>query len=279
MNSIRALLLVALAAPASADVLFSRNVHTDEVQTPQGTIPAKDEAQTIWLAKDKLRADLGANTFIVRLDTRKMYVVDTAAKTYSTLDLPVNLTKHVTPEQAPLFEQMKTRLAITALVTNTDETERMKGWAAKKFKVQLSSSQGPVSEETLWTTKDIEVDWDTFWEAQMALRSLQPGSESYIQEMRKLDGVTVKAERIRFQGERKVRSVDELVSAERRDAPGGTYEPPKEFTEKPFDAIVEVRRLLGPRTNSGPGDAPAKPEEKKEDAPRRRKDAEEKKGG
>lgn len=279
MQTIRALLLVALAAPATADVLFTRSVHTDEVQTPQGVLPAKDETQTIWLGKDMLRAEMGSSTFIVRLDTRKLYVLDPAARTYSALDLPVNLAKHVAPDQVPVYEQIKARLAITTLVTTTDETERMKGWGTKKFKVQLTSSQGPLSEETIWTTKDIEVDWSTFWEAQAALRSLQPGSESYIQEMRKLDGVTVKAERIRMQGERKIRSVDELVSAERRDAPQGVYEPPKDYTEKPFDTIVEIRRLMGARPNAGPGDAPAKPEEKKDDAPRRRKDAEEKKGG
>lgn len=284
MSTFRAALFLALAVPASADVLLTRNVHTDEVQTPQGAKPAKDEAQTIWLTKDKVRIEAGQLVCIVRLDQKKLHVLHPADGSYSTVDLPVNLASHVAPDQQADYEKILHRLSITTLVTPTDEVERVKGWAAKKYKVQLSS-QGMTSEESLWTTKDVEVDWSTYWEAQTAVRCLQPGGEAYATEMRKIEGIVVKADKVRTSGDVKVHTVEELVSAERKEAPEGLYEPPKEFTQKPFDTIAEVRRMMGPRSNAGPGDAPPpKGDDEKKDGPRRRKEKEgtggdEKKGG
>lgn len=262
MKLLSAALLLVLVAPATADVLLTKTVHTDEFQTPNGTQPAKDETQSIWLAKDKVRAEMGPVTYVVRLDQRKLFMLRAADRTYCTIDLPVNFASHVPKEEAEKFDQMKSRLALSALVTATDELERVKGWGAKKFKVQ-TSTMGVPSEETVWTTKDIEVDWTTFWEAQTALRSLQPGSEALILEMRKLDGIVVKADRTRTVNGNKLHSVEELASAERKEAPEGNYEVPKDYTEKPFDPIAELRRMVGARPNAGPGDAAAPAGEEK----------------
>jgi hypothetical protein len=154
-------------------------------------------------------------------------------------------------------------MSITASVTPTDETERIHGWSAKKYKVQINSV-GMTSDETVWTTKDIEVDWSTFWDAQAAMRSLQPGSENLSQELKKLEGVTVKAERTRNTPMGKLHVVEELLSAERKEAPEGNYDAPTDFTEKPFDAMSELRKMGGARPNPGPGDAPPPRREKKE---------------
>ncbi|MBK7876956.1 MAG: DUF4412 domain-containing protein [Planctomycetes bacterium] len=280
-----ALLTFVLAAPAAADVLLTKSVHTDEFTTPNGVQPAKTESQLVWLAKDKVRAEMGPVTYVVRLDQRKLFLLRPAEKTFSAIDLPVNLAAHVPKSDETKFEQMKSRLALSALVTPTEETERVKGWAAKKYKVQTSILDTP-SDETIWTTKDIEVDWTSFWDAQAALRSLQPGSETLILEMRKLDGIVVKADRTRTTAAGKLHSLEELVSAERKEAPEGTYEVPKDYTEKPFDPIAELRRMVGARPGAGPGDTPApgeKPaDEKRGERRRGEKDANgggEKRGG
>lgn len=239
MKSTTAALLFVLAAPASADVLLTKTVHTDEVQTPAGAQPAKDETQSIWLGKEKVRAEMGPVTYIVRLDQKKLYVLHPAERTYTTLAIPVDIGQYVDASQKQVFEQMKSRLNITATVAPTGETERVKSWSATKYKVQ-TTTLGRSTDETIWTTKDIEVDWATFWDSQAALRSLQPGSETLITEMRKLDGIAVKADRVTTIGDRRVHSTEELASAERKAAPEGAYDVPKDFTEKPFDPMRDA---------------------------------------
>lgn len=259
-----ALALCALSAPALADVVLTKKVHTDEMQGPQGAVPAKDETQVVWLAKDKLRVEAGPMTYLVRLDKRKLYLLNPAEHTYSALDLPVNLANYVSKEEAQAFEMIKSRFNVSATVTPTGETERIHGWAANKYKLEIHSA-GMNSEEIVWTTKDIEVDWSTFWDAQAAVRSLQPGTETLTQELRKTEGVTVKAERTRVMPTgTKIHMVEELLSAERKEAPEGIYDPPSDFTEKPFNAMSELRKMGGARPNAGPGDAPPPRREKKD---------------
>lgn len=285
MKLYAAIALLSLTATATADVLLTRKIHTDEVATPNGTRPAKDDTQTIWVGKDRVRLDAGPMAYIVRIDKRKLYLLNASDQTFSALDLPVNLASYVPPEDLDKFEQGKARLNISATVFPTGEVERLNGWATSKFKVQVTSL-GTSSDEIFWTTKDIEIDWATYWEAQRAVRSLQLNPESMLEQLRKIDGVTVKAERTRTTPMGKEHSVEELVSAERKEAPEGLYDVPADYKEKPFNGLSALRSMMGARPNAGPGDAaPSKPaEEKPADSPKRRgagekekKDGEEKK--
>lgn len=262
MKLLAVIALLSLSATATADVLLTKKIHSDEVVTPNGTRPAKDETQTIWLGKERARADSGAIAYIIRLDKHKLYMVNANDRTFSALDLPVNLASYITPEEAAAFEQGKARLGITGFVTPTGEVERLNGWATSKFKVQITSL-GTNSDETYWTTKDIEVDWTTFWEAQRAVRSLQLNPEALLEQMRKLDGVTVKAEKTRVTPMGKEHVVEELVSAERKEAPEGLYEVPADYKEKPFNGMSALRSMIGARPNPGPGDSAPKPDGEK----------------
>lgn len=258
MKIITTAALLLLSTAARADVFLTRNVHIDATTNANGeTTPPKDEVQTTWIAKDKVRAETGGVAYIVRLDQHKLYMVNPNAKTYAVLDLPVDLSRYVSAEERRAYDALSESVHVTATVNTSEETERIHGWGAKKFVVQLRYPAGG-SVDTIWTTTDIEMDTTTYWAAMSAVYSLRPGGPALVEELKKTQGITVKAERVRTIGTQQARTTEELATVERKDAPAGTYEVPSDFKETPYNAIQYLRMV---RKSMGPVEAPAKDDE------------------
>lgn len=246
---------VLLATAARADVLLTRNVHSDATTNANGeAVPARDEVQTTWIDKDKVRAEVGGFTYIVRLDQKKLYVL--RDNTHSVLDLPVDVTRYVKSEERRAYDAFADTVRVTATVQTSDETERIHGWGAKKFVVQLRYPAGG-SVDTIWTTKDIQMDTTTYWEALRAVYSLRPGGSALVDELQKTEGITVKAERLRTIGTHQTRVTEELANVERKDAPAGTYDVPADSKEVPFNALPYLRKMLGPMARAAEEAQPA----------------------
>jgi hypothetical protein len=237
MRMLRSLTVFALvctpAAATSAETMMIRKVHTDAYTLGSKEMPAKDVTQTIWIGKDRVRMDGDEMSFLYRGDQKKLYVIHPTEKTYSTLDLPIDLAKYVPPEVAPMIEKMK----VTAKVTPTDETRKIGDWNAKKYTFSMQMMMGAGSTQDIWTTKDITMDASAYLEMQRMLAELIPGGASVIDEMKKMDGVPVLSEKTRKVMGASVKERDELVSVAQKDAPAGTFEMSKEYTEKPFDLM------------------------------------------
>lgn len=252
-----ALLAPVLVAPiVRADVFLTRNVHVDATTNANGeALPARDEVQSTWIGKDKVRTESGGLTYIVRLDQKKLYIVRNDG-THSVLDLPVDVTRYVKPEERRAYDAFAETVHVTATVQASDETERINGWGAKKYVMQVRYPAGG-SVDTLWTTKDIEMDTTTYWEAVRAVYGLRPGGTALVDELKKTEGITVKAERLRTVGTNRVRTTEELASVERKEAPAGTYDVPSTSKEVPFNALPYLRRMLGPIARPADGAQPA----------------------
>ena len=61
------------------------------------TQPEKDEVHTTWIGDGKLRMDQGQSSTVVDLDGNKMIIIDHDNKSYSEIDLPVNLEELLPP--------------------------------------------------------------------------------------------------------------------------------------------------------------------------------------
>jgi len=68
--------------------------------------PASSSTEVKWIGADRMRVDDGDSVTIVRADLKKMYMIDTKAKTYSTIDLPLDMKKYIPAEYAGMMEQM-----------------------------------------------------------------------------------------------------------------------------------------------------------------------------
>jgi hypothetical protein len=247
--------LAALAPRALADVLLTRRTENEAYETPTGAVPAKASATTVWVGADRLRIDDGERVVIVRLDQKQVHVIDPVGKTASTLDLPVDFAKLAPPDVAPMLETMAR--TTTVATETTAETRRIRDWNAQKSVVRLGG--GASASLTVWISKDLPIDPATYTTLVSHAMSVRPGGSIVAAEIRKLGGVSVLTEREQKTGGLTLRSRDELVSAEVREAPAGTYEIPTGFALKPFDALAEIQRSMPKRPAApaaGEGGAP-----------------------
>jgi hypothetical protein len=75
---------------AEADIIIKKSKFTESTAMGQPQ-PAKYEEGITWIAKNKMREDMAESSIIIRLDLNKIYTIDHSAKTYSEIDLPVEL--------------------------------------------------------------------------------------------------------------------------------------------------------------------------------------------
>ncbi len=247
--------LAAISVPARADLVLTRKTHTDAYTTPDGEVPAKDGTIVVWVGKDRLRLDDGERAIVVRLDTKKLHVIDPSTKSGSTVDLPVDLVKLAPPDVSPMLAQMAQAMKVTS--ETTTETRQIQAWNATKSLVHL----GGIADATMtvWVTKDLPIDQGSYVELVGHAMSVRPGGTQIANEMRKLGGVSVLTDRVQKTGGMTMHSRDELVSAEAKDAPPGTYDIPADYAVRPFDAMEEIVRSMPRRPLPAPTPAPAPP--------------------
>lgn len=256
MKALAAAILVALAAPAArADVFIVKKTSTGAVKTPAGEQPAREDTQTTWFAADRVRMERPRATYLIRFDQQKLYVLF-PDKTYSALDLPIDLKRHVKPEDMAEFEELAAKLNTTTNVTSLDEKGKFRDWSTSKFALK-STSPTRASDDVVWTTKDVQLDWDAYWKAQNVVLALTPYGERSATELRKLDGITVKADRKVTVGDVTFEVHEELVTLERKQAPEGTYDLPADYTAKTYEVVQNLRRDAG----AGKGRGDAKPDD------------------
>lgn len=240
----RIALIAALASPAlSADLMITQTKHTDASKGQGGREqPAKDVTSTIWLGKDRMRVEDGENVFIIRADTKKMYMLDTKSKTASVMDLPFDMKKYVPPEVAPMFESMMAGMKST--LTPTTETKKIGEWTATKYTMTSVRPMGPAGDATtveeIWATKDIAVDRSAWNELYGAMMSFS-GGPAAAEEMKKLEGMPILVERTQTMMGQTTKSKDQITAVASKDAPEGAYDVPKDFTQKPFNPMEDMK--------------------------------------
>jgi hypothetical protein len=265
-------LTVALSTPAlCADLVMTSQKHIDAMKMGPQETPAKDTTEVLWVGKDHMRSESGDKVTIVRMDLKKMFMLDTKAKTVSSLDLPVDLSKYVPPEAAPMLKMMS-EMKIT--VTPTTETKKIKDWNTTKYTMTMRMDMGPGVDITqdMWVTKDIPLDRANWQEMNRTMMSAALGTSGLVEEMKKIDGVPVLTERTQTMMGTAVKSRVEVISVEQKDPVAGFYDVPKDFTEKPFNPMEDQMGGMGGgqgRKKAGkPTEAPTeKPHEKPAEKP------------
>lgn len=234
MNQIARIALIAvLSSPAiGSDLLVTKTKHTDAYSMMGRKVPAQDSNEVTWIGKQRLRHEEGDRVTIVRADLKKMYVLDAKAKTYSTLDLPIDLKKYLPAEAAPMMESMFSNMKVT--VTPTTETKKIKDWNTTKYTVTMAMPMGSSTQE-VWATKDITFDAAGYQELMGSMMSLMPGGAAMAAEWKKVEGFPVLTLTSHPLMGAEMKSKEELTAVEQKDAPEGTFDVPKDFKEEPFD--------------------------------------------
>jgi hypothetical protein len=230
-------LFLATAATARAQTLLTLKSHVDSFKVAGETEPAKDSQVRIWVSGDKLRRDEGEMSAILRLDRNKLYILRHPEKTYSELNLPVDfvlLLPKGTEEAGTLWaKQMK----LSVQLKPTNESRTVGSWNARKVTMDISNATGMKIASTLWVSRDVE-GWAALNRLAATMAALQPGSESWVQALEKMEGYPVlREDRVDAMGAR-FGTREELVSVETREAAPGTFDPPAGYTATPFNPLA-----------------------------------------
>jgi hypothetical protein len=227
-------LAAALAAPARADLMLRLKGHIEGFKVGARAQEPRDADVNIWLSGDKMRRDEGPLSAIVRLDRKKLYLINHTDKTYSVVDLPVNLAKLVAKGDQERFQQFVAESQIKARVAPAAETRKIHGWSAHRVDVELSNSHGLRVSTQMWLTKELG-PYGAYNTMNGVLASLQPNSAEWSRKIRELDGFPVYQETTVNVGGASFKSKEEVVTVETKEVPDVTYDPPLGFNPVPYD--------------------------------------------
>jgi len=112
-------LLTTVAAPTPRS--STRHTRTPSRSWARRSLPTDAERVT-WLGDGRIGVDAGTTTYIVRLDSSTLFLIDHEARTVSSVELPVNVAR-LLPEG--MAEQMQAMMHVDFEVASTDETKQV----------------------------------------------------------------------------------------------------------------------------------------------------------
>lgn len=234
------LVLLMSAGFAGADIKVEQQHHQDGFTMMGQNQPESNEEHVTWISDKKLRMDQGSSSTIVDLEAEKMIILDHNKKTYTAVDIPVDLSSLLPPGMG---EQMMAMMQFDVTVTPSDETKKVGEWTAKRYDLKMTSAMMSMN-SVIWASTETPIDSKKYYELYSKVMSLQPGMEDMMENMRKIDGFVVSQEAamsMKFMGETTVGSSDLVTAIAKVDAPAGTYAPPADYTQQDFDFMAMMQ--------------------------------------
>ncbi len=218
---------------AQGDVLIRSKRHTDSYTVMGKTHPAEDVIITQWLSKDKFRNDEGnKESFIVRLDINKMYIINHDEKTYSVIDLPIDYNKILPPEAQQMMQMMKAN----ATVTDTGETRKIGKWNCRKYTMNLQGGMMNTNME-IWTTKDVKINYETYEKSTESIMGLNLMFKNILDEFKKIKGLPIYIVSNSSVMGSNIKSTEEVIEITEKSPPKGHYELPTGYKEVQFNPM------------------------------------------
>ena len=222
---------------AKADILVKKKKHTDAMSIMGQTQPAKDEEVETWLAKDKMRQDEGdGKVYIMRFDLNKAFYIDYTKKTYSEVDMPIDLEKALGPQAQQMMEMMQS----SATFTDTGEKQKIKNWNCRKYLIEINISMMgmsmPLTME-IWASEDLGIDMDMYKKFYKETLSLNPMTKDIAEDFQKMKGFPVVTKVSMSMMGAEMKYQEEVIAVEKKAAPKGTYDVPQGFTKVAFNPM------------------------------------------
>ncbi len=232
--------VVGLTWPVNADHYFKQASHTDAVEMMGQVQPATDDTSSIWLSEGKscMNAATG-QSFIYVAETNMFYMIDHNKKTYAEMsadwskmmdEMMGDATDEEKAQSAEMMKAMTEAMmgSMEITVTPTDESKEIKNWSTTKYIMEMSMPMGKTTSD-MWMTKDIDIDYEAFKAVASGSMALMPGYEKVLEEMNKVEGITVYSVTEAQVMGTAVRSTMELLEHVEKDAPAGTYDIPEGY--------------------------------------------------
>lgn len=238
-------LALLLAVPLAADTLLTKKRDADDFVALKGTISqgAKNQKVEIWIGSDRVRRDDGKNAVILRLDQRKLYLINHSEKIYAVVTVPPGLSLSKAGQ-----DEMQRTWNLSAQAEPTGQTRKIGPWRASRYKIALSNQVGTGQRIELdcWMAPDLKIEDSSLRTLMRLLASARHEGDEWLEAILDLPGHPVLFERKEKQPEVDVKTREELVSVKESAPPAGIYEPPSDYQLQDFGEYTSLYGLPDP---------------------------------
>jgi hypothetical protein len=160
-------------------------------------------------------------------------------RSYVPMPVPIDITKVLPPELAP----MASRMQMTATVTPSSETRTIGSWPCAAYDVSLTVMGMPMSMR-VWASAEVpaalleyasEVT-PVFLQGQMRL------TDASVKEFAKIKGFQLATELTADVMGARMRTTTEVVEIVEKPAPAGTFAPPAGYVQKATLSLQDLQR-------------------------------------
>ncbi len=229
-------LVLAITVLLSADIYIKSNVHTDAFAMMGQNQPAKDEITELWLGNNKMANISGDKVMILDMIKNVMFIVNPKEKSYIEAALPLDMSKLVPKEMAPMLAMMKMTMKVTA----NGQTKKISSWNCNGYDVDMSMSMMQMKMK-VWATTNVPFDWKAFSKMYANIAKMQFMDENSIAELDKINGYQIASEMTMNMMGADMKVTTQVSEITQKAAPAGVYSVPAGFTKKDTLSMQDLR--------------------------------------
>ncbi len=230
--------MLLLASVAHADLHYTMKSTTGPYKIMGKDFPAQETTINGWIGDSLAYMDMDTAAVLLNTKTGTVFMIDKQKKTYAELNLNnisamVNsATEGMDEKQAQAMQDMMKKMMGSAKfdVTATGEAKKIGDYDCNEYKMTFEM-MGMNNLSDIWTTKDIDVDPQKYFQMAFAMMAVMPGMEKAIDETKKMEGFPVFTKSTSSVMGTNIESTTELTGVEEAKAPAGTYSIPEGYTK------------------------------------------------
>lgn len=219
-----------------AAVYLEQKTHMDPTSIMGQNQPARDIVQKIWLEGDKMATDSGdGNSMIIRLDQKKLIIVNHGAKSYQATALPIKF--------PPEMEKMMGMMQFKADVRKTGEAKVIRGYNCQGVEMTMTGMMNMTMKMKMWCTQDIKIPFEKYYAMSAEMVSFQPSMKEMMDKMKALAvGIAVETDITTEVMGAKMHMTTSLVKAEAAaTAPQGAFDTPAGYKMEEFNPMKAMQ--------------------------------------
>jgi opacity protein-like surface antigen len=229
-------LVLVFSVLLSADIYIKSNIHTDAFTMMGKNQPAKDEITEQWIGNNQMANITGDKVMIMDMNRNLMYIVNPKEKSYVETTLPLDMSKLIPKEMAPMMGMMK----LTVKVTPNGQTQKINKWNCSGYDVDMGMSMMQMKMK-VWATTDVPFDWKAFAKMYANISKMSFMDDAAIAEFMKITGHQVASEMTMNMMGANMKVSTQVMEITSKPAPAGIYTVPANFSKKENLSLQDLR--------------------------------------
>jgi len=229
-------LVLVFSVLLSADIYIKSTIHTDAFAMMGKNQPAKDEFTEQWIGNNQMANITGDKVMIMDMNKNVMFIVSPKEKSYVETTLPLDMSKLIPKEMAPMVGMMK----LTVKVTPNGQTQKISKWNCTGYDVDMSMSMMQMKMK-VWATTEVPFDWKAFAKMYANVSKMSFMDDAAIAEFMKIVGFQVASEMTMNMMGANMKITTQVTEITKKDAPAGIYTVPAGFSKKDNLSLQDLR--------------------------------------